>query len=177
MKKLFTGASGLFAATPGIAIILKGIGTPPGYNYLFGGVIEALGGLCIIILWVNKGKIKRLPIRKITRVAIILGLVSFASLILYIGLFKFCVISHPAHGTVYYPLWTSGRIAELVGRTGGRWEALDRYGITPIYNAISQMPAYAITITTALLLFVYQAIFTSLAIAFGLIGFRGGRDL
>jgi hypothetical protein len=177
MKRLFIGASGIFAATPGLAIILKGTGTPPEYNYLFGGVIEALGALSIIILWINKGKIKRLPIRKITRVAIILSVVCFASLILYIGLFKFCVISHPAHGTVYYPLWTSGRIAELVGRTGGRWEALDRYGITPIYNAISQMPAYAITITTALLLFVYQAIFTSLTIAFGLIGFRGGRNL
>jgi len=178
MKKLFLAASGCFGAVPGLATLLLGIGTPPGdYRYLFGGVTESMGALAIIILWANKGKLKRMPTRKITRVAILLGFGGFISIVLYVGLFKFCVISHPDHGTVYYPLWTSGRILELVNRTGGRWQALDRYGNTIIHNAIARMPSYAITVTTAVLLLAHQSISTSLALAFGLVGFHKGRDL
>lgn len=176
MKKLFLAASALFAAVPGLMVISKGVGTPPDYEYLFGGVIEAFGTLSLLILWVNKNKLKEITPSRITKLAITLGTISFLSLIIYIALFKFCVVSHPTHYTAYYPLWTSGEIAKYVERTGGRWAALDRYGIYPIESAIHKMPPYAIPVTTAVLLFLYQMIFTSLTIAFGLIGFHKGKD-
>jgi hypothetical protein len=176
MKKLFLAASGLFAAVPGFAVMWKGIGTPPDYGYLFGGVIETFGSLSLIILWANKNKIKRLPTKKITKLAIKLGVLAFLFLAFYILLYEYCVKSHPTHDTVFYPLWTTGRVSELIANAGGRWEALDRYGYWPIYNGINAMPAYAIVITISILLFVYQAIFTALSIAFGLVGFHKGED-
>ena len=176
MKKLFLAASGLFAAIPGIAVIGKGIGTPPNYEILFGGVIEAFGTLSLLVLWANRNKLKKIKTPRITKLVIRLGVLSFISLIIYIGLFKYCVISHPTHDTAYFPLWTSGELAKYVERTGGRWAALERYGIYPIESAIQKMPPYAIIITTALLLFMYQMIFTSLTVAFGLLGFHKGKS-
>ena len=82
MKKLFLAASGLFAAVPGLMIISKSIGTPPSYEHLFGGVIEAFGVLSLLILLVNKNKLKKVKPERITRLAIILGVTSFVSLII-----------------------------------------------------------------------------------------------
>lgn len=177
MKKLFIGASGLFGAIPGLAVIWKGIGSPPQYELLFGGVIEAFGVLSIIILWTNRKKLKAIPASKATNLAIILGVACFVFLVTYISLVTLCIVKHPTHGTVYYPLWTSGRIAELVTRAGGRWAALDKYGNYAIVSAINQMPVYVMMITTGLFLFVYQAIFTTLTLAFGALGFRAGRNI
>jgi hypothetical protein len=176
IKKLFLAASALFAAVPGFAVMWKGIGTPPDYAYLFGGVIEAFGSLSLIILWANKNKIKRLSTKRITKLAIRLGVLAFLFLVLYIFLYSYCVKAHPTHDTVFYPLWTSGRLAELVKRAGGRWEALDKYGFWPIYNGINAMPTYARVITVSILLFVYQAIFSTLSLAFGLVGFHKGEE-
>lgn len=172
MKKLFRAASGVFGALPGVAIIVKGIGTPPDYNWLFGGVIEALGALSLILLFVNRMKIKRFSDRKVTRVAIILAIVFFASLICYTLLFEHCVVTHPARGTAYYPLCLDGEIAEMVESAGSRFEAIERYGIAGVVLAIGNMGGAALTLTTILLLSIYQAVFTSLTLAFGIAGFH-----
>ena len=179
MKKLFLAASGLFSAVPGLTIIWKGIGTPPGYAVLFGGIIEAFGALSLVILMVNKAKLKRLSSRKATKFAIALSISCFLSLIIYLFLFNLCVVDHPTHGTVYYPVWSSGHLSELIQRTGSRYAALDRYGSYPLTKAIQQMPGhpFPLIVTTALLLSVYQAIFTTLATAFGILGFHKGKSL
>lgn len=176
MKKLFLAASGLFAAVPGFAVMWKGIGTPPDYEYLFGGIIETFGSLSLMILWANKNKIKRLPTKKITRLAIRLSVLAFLFLVSYIFLYNYCVKSHPTHDTVFYPLWTTGDVSKWITQAGGRWNALNKYGYTSISSGINAMPAYAIVITVSIFLFVYQAIFTTLSIAFGLVGFHKGED-
>src|SRR5262245_52375170 len=140
MKKLFQASSALFSAIPGLTIIWKGIGTPPGHAILFGGVIEALGVFSLIVLLVNKRKLKRLAGRKVTKIAIILMGVCFVSIVVYIILLDFCVITHPTHGTAYFPLWTSGEIAAKVARAGGRYAALDRYGNYSVVDSINKMP-------------------------------------
>lgn len=172
MKKLFIGVAAAFASIPGVAILLKGLGTPPHYETIFGGTIEAFGTLSLLVLWLNKGKLKKIPYSKVTKWAVALAIVSLISMLAYIGLFKYCVISHPTHDTAYFPLWTSGDIARYVEKAGGRWAALDRYGIFAVESAIQRMPTYAIVITTIVLLLVYQIAFTSLTLAFGLLGFR-----
>ena len=79
MKKIFVAASAAFAAIPGVAVIASGLGTPPGsgYRWLFGGVIEAFGALALLILWINRSKLRRISKRRITRAAIILCGVCF----------------------------------------------------------------------------------------------------
>src|SRR5947209_6676785 len=108
MKKLFAAAAGIFGSVPGITILLSGLATPPGYGRIFGGVIEAFGALVVLLLLVNKTKLKRLTQRQVTSTALILSITSLCCLIGYIQLFNYCVVSHPVHGTVYYPLWNSG---------------------------------------------------------------------
>ena len=177
MNKLFLGISGLFASVPGFTIMWKGIGTPPGYSFLFGGTIEAFGSLALILLWMNRAKLKAIKPRKVVTSSIILGVASFVALVVYLALFNLCVVSHPTHHTVFFPLWTSGELAILVAKAGGRWSALDRYGYFGIYDAIKKMPFYALPFTAAVLLFVYQSIFTTLATAFGLVGFHKGKKI
>jgi hypothetical protein len=177
MKKFFLGISGVFGAVPGFAVMWKGILTPPDYGFLFGGVIEAFGSLALILLWMNREKIKAMEPRKVVKSAIILGVVSFIALIVYLALFNLCVISHPTHHTVFFPLWTSGELNTLVTKAGGRWNALDRYGYFGVYSAVQNMPFYALPVTSAILLFFYQPIFTALAIAFGLVGYHKGMTI
>jgi hypothetical protein len=177
MRKFFLAASGVFAAIPGTAVIFKGVGAPPNYQYLFGGIIEAFGTLGLIVLFINKNKLRRTKTQKITKAAISLGILSFVSLIVYMAIFQHCVVSHPTHGTVYFPLWTDGRIARYVERTGGRWQALDEYGFYAIESAIREMTFLARPLTTAVLLFTYQTVFTSLTLAFSIIGFHKGHEI
>jgi hypothetical protein len=176
MKKLLLAVAGVFGAIPGLTVIQSGIGAPPGYKVLFGGVIEAFGTLSLLLLWVNRKKIKRLAARRVTKRTLALASVCFAFIALYITLFSFCVVVHQ-RGTAYYPLWTSGKIADMVARAGSRKAAIERYGIAAVAQAIDEMPGIPLELTTIVLLFIYQGIFTTLSIMFGLLGFYEGKQL
>jgi hypothetical protein len=176
MRKLFLAIAGIFAAIPGLAIIQSGIGVPPGYKLLFGGVIEACGAFSLLVLWVNQKKLKRFSPIRISRYSIRMGLLFLAFLILYILLYKFCVIEHP-RGTAYYPLWTNGEISTMIARAGSRRAAIEEYGIAAVILAIDKMPSMAINITTVVLLLIYQSVFTSLTMAFGLLGLYKGAPI
>jgi multisubunit Na+/H+ antiporter MnhB subunit len=84
---------------------------------LFGGVIEAFGTISLLMLWINCKRIKRLSARRVTKWALALAALCFTFIALYIKLFSYCVIAHQ-RGTAYYPLWTSGKIADMVSRAG-----------------------------------------------------------
>lgn len=174
MNKLFTAASLAFASIPGVSVMLSGMGTPPGYATLFGGVIQAFGALAILLLYINREKLKRISGSRVTTVVVLLASVSLCCMIFYLQLLGLCVVTHPVHGTVYYPLWNSGHALEMVNRAGGRYAAIDHYGSYPITKAIHEASngGLPIIVTTALLLFVYEGIFTTLALAFGIIGMR-----
>lgn len=176
MKKLFLTASAIFGAIPGIAIIISGLGTPPNYKILFGGVIESFGVLSLLILWLNRKSISRISLKRVTKLAILFGVLSFVSISIYITLFSFCVVSVKDRGEVYYPIYTSGNIAEMIVRTGSRRSALQKYGTDAVTEAIDEMPGNPLAITSVLLLFVYQSIFTLLTLAFGFLGIRHKED-
>src|SRR5438105_1728627 len=150
MKKLLLAIAGIFGAIPGLTVIQSGIGAPPGYKLLFGGVIEAFGTLSLLVLWVNRKKIKRHAARRVTKWAIALAALCFVCIALYISLFSFCVVAHK-RGTAYYPLWTSGNIADMVARAGSRKAAIARYGIAEVVQAIDSMPSIALGLTTIVL--------------------------
>lgn len=176
MKKLLLAAAGIFSAIPGLAIIQIGVGAPPGYKVLFGGVIEAFGTVSLLLLWVNRKRIKRYTARRVTRQATALVMGCFICIAFYISLFSFCVVEH-RRGTAYYPLWTSGKIADMVVRAGSRRAAIEKYGIAAVVQAIDEMPSISLALTTVTLLFVYQGIFTTLSIMFGLLGFYEGKQI
>jgi len=180
MKKLYLAVSGIFAVIPGFAIMWKGIATPPGsgYSFLFGGVIEAFGSLALILLWMYQVKIKNFKPLTIFKSSIALGVTSFIFIILYIILYNHCIVTHePNDAMVFFPLWTSGELEKLVAKAGGRWAALERYGYYSVYSAALSMPSYVLSLTVGILLFCYQSIFTSLTIAFGLVGLHKGKTI
>lgn len=177
MKKLFLAASGFFAAVPGVAIFLKGIGAPPEHSLIFGGVIEAFGAITFLVLLVNKDRVKNIGRGGITKIALALCAACFLSIAIYTWLYKLCVVPYEANKWFYFPLWTSGELARLVENAGGRSGAIDVYGPATVYEALEQMPSWIFAVTTGVLLLVYQFIFTSLTSAFGILGFHSTDDL
>lgn len=182
MKKLFLAASGLFAAIPGLVILQTGLGTPPGngYKMLFGGTIEAFGALTLLLLWVNRKSIRRMRPRRLTKWALAAVVVCFVTIALYVAIYSLCVQRNEKwRGIVYFPLWLSGEVAEMVDEKGGRNAAIDEYGPRDVSEAINRMPGvgFALPLTTILHLLLYQFIFTSLAGAFGLLGIHQGHGV
>lgn len=171
MKKLFITFSAAFGAIPGLVVLSTELGVPPGQSKLFGAIIEAFGVLSLMILWINRGKLARAAARKVTTWAVTLGMICFVCLLLYVVLFKLCVISDPYRGIVLFPLWLSGKLNGMVILAGSRNGALVRYGYDAVREAAQNAPL-ALGLTTALLITIYQAIFTSLALAFGLLGIK-----
>jgi len=178
MKILFLAASAAFSAIPGISVIASGLGTPPDYKILFGGVIEAFGVIALLILWVNQEKIRRVSTKKITNFAVGLAIGSILILSLYIFLYATCVVTVEGRGTAYYPLILTGEIAKTVAHnSGSRKTAIENEGLAEIVEEIDKMPAIYIIATTILLLLTYQSIFTALTGTFGLLAFHRGQGL
>ena len=178
-KSSFLIASGIFGAVPGLVVLWRGISAPPGYQTIFGGVVEATGVFAILVLLANRRKVQRIAVKRATVFSQWMMGLSLSFLLGYIATFGRCVVSHPTHGSLLFPLWNSGRLQQLVAMAGGsRYAALDRYGEYSIYKAINEMPLYPVPIvaTVALMLLCYQGIFTSLALAFGVLGMRNQSD-
>ena len=176
MNRLFLAASAVFGSIPGLLVIAKGIGTPPDYAVLFGGVIEAFGVITLLILWINKGKLEDLTSSKVTKIAIGLSICCILMLFTYMYLFNQCVVKVDGRGTAYYPFYI-GKLEKDVKKAGSRKALIERWGIAPVIDSINELPDYYLTFTTILLLFVYQLIFTTLTAIFGLLGFYKRQGL
>ena len=173
MKKLFLTLSGIVGSIPGIAVWQSGLGTPPEMNLLFGGVVQAFGTISLLLLWINRVKLKLLPKLQLTKLVIYLIVSCYILLLIYLWLFGLTVVKHNVRGTAYYPLWTSGEIAMMVeSADNSRYYAIEKYGIDAVKEAINKMPNAALALTTIVLLFIYQAIFSTLIIAFGVLGIQ-----
>jgi len=173
MNKVFLALAGVVGSIPGIAVWQSGLGTPPNMNLLFGGVVQAFGAISLLLLWVNRAKLKLIPKPKMTKIVVYLIVTCFALLSIYLWLFGLTVVQHEVRGTTYYPLWTSGEIATMIeSADNSRYYAIEKYGIDAVKEAIHKMPAAVIAITTIFLLFIYQAIFSTLTLAFGVLGIQ-----
>lgn len=171
MKKLLTGLTGFFGLIPGVTIMQSGLGVPPekGYNLLFGGVVEAAGVITLLILWINREKLKNWSKVTITWIGVSLGLAFLFVLVFYLVLLGFCVVINDPRGTIYYPLWTTGEVAEMIETAGSRWAAIDSYGRYAVYRGIAQMGPVPALLTTNLFLFLYLGVFTTLTLAIGIL--------
>jgi hypothetical protein len=174
MKKLFQWASAFVASVPGLAGMAAGVGTPPGSKAMFGAAIEAFGGLTVLLLFLNKKTIKGMSDSATTRWVIVCGACAFGSIVSYMLIYQYCLIQVEERTLVYFPLWTTGQAAVMVERAGGRAAAIEMYGSAAVEGAIGKMSSLARPVTTTILLALYQGIFSMLALAFGLVGFRTG---
>lgn len=173
MKKLFLTLAGAAGAIPGIAVWQSGLGTPPDKSLLFGGVVQAFGALSLLLIWFNRVRLRSLSKSSVTKFSVYLTLLCFILLAAYVWLFGLTVVNHEVRGTAYYPLWTSGELAEIVkSADNSRYYAIEKYGIDTVIEAIHKMPSSALAITTIVLLFVYQAVFSTLTVVFGLLGIQ-----
>lgn len=167
LKTIFLLISAASGAVPGVAVLATGIGTPPESKALFGGIMEACGAFSLLILWTNRGTIKKMNPKILSRRSVVLVSLFLLSLITYVLLYSTCVKT--LDGETYFPLWTSGKLHEMVQMAGTREAALDRYGIDAVHEAIGHMPGYALPVTTIILLLIYQSSFAFLTVAFALL--------
>jgi hypothetical protein len=170
VKALFKGLSATLAAIPGLAIIVTGLGTPPGMKALFGGIIEAFGGLTLLLVYTQRKRIDQWSARRIMRVGATLGAVALAALLVYIAAISTAVAGDDQRGKVYVPLIAIGdSLGDLFSVAGGRTAAVDKYGVAAVQEAVNLAPWYALPLTTAALVLLYQMLFASLSAAFGVL--------
>jgi len=179
MKKLFFTLSGLFTAVPGLLTMRRSLPVPQGYAVLFGGVLQATGCLGLLLLWLNRSKLKKLRAATLTRATILCLLLFGVCLSGYVYALRVCdvTVHIKQEGDVYafYPLWPSGTLAQLVAETGSRQEALmeRRDGVVRL---IAEAP-FATTTSLLLLLWLYALALSSLVVAFGVAGFGSGTNV
>lgn len=176
MKKvsdIFSIASGVFAIVPGIAILTSNIGVPPNSSKaLFGGVIEALGIFTLLILWLNKGWIKKLSVRRINKLSLTAIVVFLLCLFGYIFLYQYLVVETANSESLFFPLWPNGELKQGIEQFGSRNELITQWGRDDVYKVIQSSSHIQLLLTTLIMLFLYQMIFVSLTFAFGLLGIK-----
>jgi len=172
MKKLsdvLTLASGVFGVIPGITILLTSVGVPPEQSrQLYGGVIEALGIISLLILWLNKSRIVKMTEKSITKWSLgFTGLFLFA-LLLYLFLFNYFVLQTGHSKPVFFPFWPQGDLQYNILKYGGRMEIIYKFGRDDVYNLIEQTSKVSLIITSLIFLLIYQAVFMAITLGFGL---------
>jgi hypothetical protein len=174
---LFSLASGVFAVIPGITILLSDVGVPPNCSKaLFGGIIEALGVLTLMLLWLNKNWINQSSVRKITRLSFAIIFVFVVSLFTYIFLYNYLVVEVANSKSIFFPLWTNGELRNNLVKFGSRNELINQWGRDDVYKVIQSSSHTPLLITTLIMLFIYQLTFLSLTFAFGLLGIKSSNE-
>jgi hypothetical protein len=166
-------ASGVFAVIPGIAVLTSNVGVPPNSSKaLFGGVIEAIGVLTLMLLWLNKSRVTKTTIKNINRLSFIAILVFVMSLFTYIFLYNYLVVEVENSDSVFFPLWTKGELKANILKFGSRDELINQWGRDDVYKVIQSSSEIPLLITTLIMLFNYMLTFLSLTFAFGMLAIK-----
>jgi hypothetical protein len=166
-------ASGVFAVIPGIAVLTSNVGVPPNSSKaLFGGVIEAIGVLTLMLLWLNKGWVTKNSIKNINKTSFIAILVFVLSLFTYIFLYNYLVVEVENSDSVFFPLWSKGELKANILKSGSRNELIDQWGRDDVYKVIQSSSETPLLITTLIMLFIYMLTFLSLTFSFGLLAIK-----
>jgi hypothetical protein len=168
MGVLLLALAGLIAIGPCAVAMATGIGVPPQQGVLFGATELTLATLVAGLAYQNRYNVWLQPADRLTRLLVIAGALAGTSLIGYLFVYNLCVVEHPVYGDkLLFPLWATGKLAEMVQKAGSRYGAVDTYGLAAVFDAISEMPGatYALTLGTLLLLYA-PALATAAAMAF-----------
>lgn len=176
MKKvsdLFTLASGVFGVIPGLAILLTNIGVPPDESKeLYGGIIEALGILTLLLLWLNKSRISKATEKTITKRALICVSVFLVMLFVYLFVYNYYVLKSGHSKPLFFPFWPQGELQYNIWKYGGRMQIIHAFGRDDVFNLIEESSKVPLIFTSLIFLLIYQAVFMSLTTAFGLLGIK-----
>lgn len=179
MKKLFGSAAAVFASIPGLTIMISEAGAPPSRELFFGAVIEAVCVLLLLSLWVKRQSIKEMDHSLVVKYSLSTGVAFFALLLTYVMLFQICVVEHHVRGIVYYPIKTSGDIANFIAQYGSRLAVIEGLGHSGAIVSLNKMAniQFWLGLTTAILLTLSTTAFACLTAAFALIGFHNGKTI
>jgi hypothetical protein len=166
-------ASGVFAVIPGIAVLTSNVGVPPNSSKaLFGGVIEAMGVLTLMILWLNKSWITKNSVKSINKLSFISIFVFVVSLFTYIFLYNYLVVGVENSESLFFPLWSNGELKASILKFGSRNELIDQWGRDDVYKVIQSSSETPLLITTLIMLINYMLTFLSLTFTFGLLAIK-----
>ncbi|TRX47264.1 hypothetical protein FNH22_30210 [Fulvivirga sp. M361] len=176
MKELgnvFSGISATFALIPGMTILITKLGVPPGASQVvFGASIESVCALTLLMLWVNKQKIKRLPSQRITKYAVILGITFVLMFVSYLFLYGYYVEEIPHTADLLFPIWPNGELQEGLQMHGSHMKLVEAWGRDDVYKVIQSSSSLTIQLTVILFLLNYMGIFMSLTMGFGILGIK-----
>lgn len=179
MKNVLIAAAAVFAAIPGLAGILSGIGVPPDppYPALFAAVSECLGALTLLLFRANRDKIQTVPTPRIVRLSVTFGILGVIAIAVYLPLYTYSVVNIPPNQPMFYPLVLSQKAQTQIDHLGGRSEAISRVGQGGPQTIVNREPTWEIPVTALVLLIVYEAVSLSLTSAFALAAFHQRFDM
>jgi len=175
VKAILATAAAAFAAIPGIVAIRTGLFVPDSHSALFGGIAEAVGAICILIVWATRRSIQSMEIP--TKVVICVGSVALflGSTTAYVATTESFLLSSEMwdpketkadESETLFPFRDTGELATFVQELGSYQAALDAHGPDAMRELIHQgdnQRSYLTCLLTCLLL--YVTVFTSLAFA------------
>ena len=177
LKSIFVTAAGVFAVIPGLTVLVSNIGVPPNTSkFIFSGTLESLGIFTLLILWLNKEHFNKYSKRLINRISILSILIFLLALATYIILFGYQVLDLPYQDSLFFPLWSAGKLKSGLETYGSKLELVQQWGRDEVFRQIQKSSSFALSATTIVFLFIYQLIFVSLTFCFGLLGIVSSRE-
>ena len=167
MDKLLIWASRAVALLPGVAVLATGIGSPPGYEKIFGGLIEAFGAVCLLVIELNRGRLRKSRRVSVTNAALVAAITSFLLFVAYIPLVDYCVVRIPGRTPVYFPLIACRNLQSEISEAGSRAALVNKWGSAEVDEIVRECPEICRIGTTVVLLLFYASALLMLTIALG----------
>jgi hypothetical protein len=173
VQSLFKWGSATVALIPGFTIILTNLGTPPGISqYLYGGIVEAIGVFTLLLFLLNDLQIKKIAQRRIIFLSTIMFFLFIISLLSYIAIFNCQIVYVREYNEkIFFPFWYQDDLAYMILNAGGKYNAIKKYGPQSIIDGINNSEFY-LELTRIIFTILYLSIFEFLIIGFSLIGFK-----
>ena len=165
MDKTLIWASRIVGLVPGVAVLLKGFGCPPEREKIFGGFIEGFGALALIIVEMNRGRLRSLSRAAATRLTWRVGALALALFVVYFFLIDFCIVRLTGRSPVYFPIVVCASLAHEIEEAGSRAALVERWGAGGAEDAIHQCSDSWLAGSTAALLLLYVGSFVALIVA------------
>jgi len=179
MRFVLLGLAVLFAFGPVLWNACCATGIPPGTTWYFVAAHVIFGTLILTCCYTGRRQLAKMSASLVVAATAVLAALSAGIFLLYPLCLSRCLV-HPTapqwadFGPVYFPLWLQGEIAAAVDAEQSRVAVVNRYGPRSIEQQLTRMPSFDTlqTLTTLLLLFLYQLGVSGLTAFFGLISFR-----
>ncbi|QEC79896.1 hypothetical protein [Mucilaginibacter ginsenosidivorax] len=115
-KNWLKWATNIVGLVPGLTVIKTNIGVPPSFTKeIMGGMVEAVCALIILLIWLNKQKLKTYTNAFYTKQSIICTLLFLLATIGYLQIYKSCTIPKGIRSRpTVQPLWLSNELKQYL---------------------------------------------------------------